>query len=96
VIDLAPELAPLLAPLLAEQRRQAALLERIAAALPSTWISLREAAERLGCDPRTVTSMAARGEIVTRRAGRRVLVDASSLRPADPAAVAALAREARR
>jgi hypothetical protein len=71
------------------------IIESMASRLPSQWLSLREASERMGVDPRTCVAMSERGEIVTRRAGRRVLVDAASLRPADPSTVARLAREAR-
>jgi hypothetical protein len=78
-----------------ELRAQRATIEAMASRLPSQWLSLRDAAERMGVDPRTVVSMGERGDIVTRRAGRRVLVDASSLRPVDRTTVQALADAAR-
>ena len=53
------------------------------------------AAKALGIDSRTILAMAARGEIITRRAGRRVLVDAASLRPPSREQIAELARAAR-
>lgn len=81
---------------LAELREVRAELAAVREALPSRWLNLGEAAELLGVDARTVSAMAKRGELVTRRAGRRVLVAASSLRPVDAAAIAALAAEARR
>jgi excisionase family DNA binding protein len=67
----------------------------VLASLPSQWISLKDAAERMGCDPRTVTSMIERNEIIGRRAGRRVLVDASSLRPKSREEISTLAAAAR-
>ncbi len=81
---------------LAGQDALDAKLDRVLASLPSQWLSLTEAAERMGCDPRTVTAAIVRGEVVGRRVGRRWLVDAASLRPADASAVAAMAAEARR
>lgn len=84
------------AALAAEIRALRATVESMASRLPSQWISLAEAADHMGVDPRTVTSMIERGEIIGRHAGRRWLVDASSLRPVDPVVVAAMAREARR
>ena len=72
-----------------------AKLSRVLAALPPRFISLKEAAGALSVDVQTVRAMCDRGELVWRRCGRRIVVDASSLRPADPADVARLAREAR-
>lgn len=83
------------AQVLAELREVRAELAQVRAALPTTWLSLRDAAQRMGVDPRTVRAMGERGEIVTRRAGRRVLVDSASLRPADKGEIAAMARKAR-
>jgi len=95
VIDFAAEISTALAPVLVELRAARAELAEIRAVLPPRFVSLKEASERMGVDPRTCVAMSERGEIVTRRAGRRVLVDAASLRPADPSTVARLAREAR-
>jgi hypothetical protein len=95
VIDFAAEISTALAPVLVELRAARAELAEIRAVLPPRFVSLKEASERMGVDPRTCVAMSERGEIVTRRAGRRVLVDVASLRPIDRATVAALAREAR-
>ena len=95
MIDFAAEISTALAPVLVELRAARAELAEIRAVLPPRFVSLKEASERMGVDPRTCVAMSERGEIVTRRAGRRVLVDAASLRPADPSTVARLAREAR-
>jgi excisionase family DNA binding protein len=78
--------------------RLTALVESLASSMPEPkpWLSLKAAAERMGVDPRTVQAMAERGELITRRAGRRVLVDVSSLRPRDSAEISQLARSARR
>jgi hypothetical protein len=81
---------------LTELRAVRSELAQVRAALPSTWLSLHDAAERLGVDPRTCVAMGERGDIVIRRAGRRVLVDAGSLRPIDRATVAAMAGGSRR
>ena len=78
-----------------EVRGLRGLVESLAARLPSSWLSLREAAKLMGCDPRTVVSMIQRGDIVGRRAGRRWLCDSASLRPAAPSEIATMAREAR-
>jgi hypothetical protein len=83
------------AQVLAELREMRAELAQVRAALPTTWISLRDAAQRMGVDPRTVAAMGERGEIVTRRAGRRWLVDAASLKTRDPAEISEMARKAR-
>lgn len=83
------------AQVLAELAAVRAELAAMAARLPSTWVSLTEAAERMGVDPRTIAAMAKRGELVTRKAGRRIVVDASSMRPRDAGEIAELARKAR-
>lgn len=83
------------AAVLAEVRSLRAVVESLAARLPSSWLSLRDAAGVLGVDPRTVVAMIGRGDIIGRHAGRRWLVDGSSLRPADPAQIATMARSAR-
>jgi excisionase family DNA binding protein len=70
-------------------------LAEVRATLPPRMLSVAEAAERMGVSTQTIAAMGRRGDIVTRRAGRRVLVDAASLRPTDPATVARAAREAR-
>lgn len=85
----------MIAAVLAKLEAVDAKLDRILAALPPRFVPLKEAAELLACDPRTIVAMGERGEVVTRRCGRRIVVDAASLRPADPATVARLGREAR-
>ncbi len=80
---------------LARQDALEAKLDRVLAALPTSWLSLTAAAERMGVDPRTITAAISRGEVVGRRVGRRWVVDANSIRPASAAAVAAMARGAR-
>lgn len=80
------------APLIAEIRELRTIVESLQ---PPQFVSVDEAARRLGCSTQTVAAMVKRGELAHRRAGRRLLIDASALRPADPATVARLAREAR-
>jgi excisionase family DNA binding protein len=70
-------------------------LAPVLAALPSQFVSLAEAAKALGVDARTVTAMCSRGELTFRMAGRRRLVDASSMRPPTREQVAAEARAVR-
>lgn len=79
-------------PLVQRIDRLTALVEELR---PAQWLSVDETARRLSCSAQTVTAMAKRGELVHRRAGRRLLVSAESIRPTDPATVARLAREAR-
>ena len=78
-----------------QQRNVEEALQPILDGLHDHTVTPAQASERMGVDPRTCVAMSERGEIVTRRAGRRVLVDVASLRPIDRATVAALAREAR-
>jgi len=70
-------------------------LAALRAVSPIQWISQARAAELLGCSIQTVAAMAKRKDILTRRAGRRVLVDSASLRPASAEQIAELARQAR-
>lgn len=88
-------LARALAPVLDELRAVRAELTEVRACLPPRFVSLKETASAIGVDPRTLMAMAERGEIVVRRAGRRVLVDAASLRPPSREQIAELARSAR-
>jgi excisionase family DNA binding protein len=83
------------AAVLAEVRGLRGELAALAARLPSSWLSLKEAARVLGIDPRTCVAMIQRGQIIGRQAGRKWLVDGASLQPADPAEIATLARAAR-
>jgi excisionase family DNA binding protein len=43
------------------------------------WLTLEQAAERLGCTPAAVRMRASRGRLQTRRHGRRVYVSAASV-----------------
>lgn len=83
------------APLVARIETLTTEVAALRAASPSQWVSQQRAAELLGVSVQTIAAMAGRGELVTRHAGRRVLVDAGSLRPRDPGEVARLARAAR-
>jgi hypothetical protein len=96
MIDIAAEISTALAPVLVELRAARAELAEIRAVLPPRMISLAEARERMGgIDGRTILAMIQRSEIIGRRAGRRWLVDGSSLKPTSPATVATMARAAR-
>lgn len=79
-------------PLVQRIDRLTALVEELR---PAQWLSVDETAKCLACSTQTVTAMVKCGELAHRRAGRRLLIDAASLRPADPATVSQLAREAR-
>ena len=85
-----------LAPVLAELRALRDEVAEVRASLPPRFVSLKEAAEALGVCAWTARRMCAAGELASRRAGRRVLVDAASLRPPSREQVAELARAARR
>ena len=95
MIDIAGEVATAIVPVLDELRAVRAELAEVRASLPPRMISLADAAEHLACDVQTVRAMCDRHELVWRRCGRRIVIDAASLRPADRATVAALARSAR-
>ena len=88
---LAAVVAEAMVPVVAELRELRATVETLR---PPEFISVDEAAKRLDVSPQTITAMCKRGELVHRRAGRRLLISAS-LTPTDPARVAELAREAR-
>ena len=66
------------APLAREVRQ---LRERFDKSLPPAFGTREDAARVLGCSMSTVDALIRRGEITTKRAGRRVLVDLTSLRP---------------
>lgn len=83
------------APVLAELRAARAELAEVRASLPPRMISLADAARALAVDVQTARAMCDRHQLTWRRCGRRIVVDAASLRPVDPATVATLAREAR-
>ena len=83
------------APLAEELRAVRTELAALRAASPSQWVSQARAAELLAVSTQTITAMARRGDLVSRRAGRRILIDAASLRPATPERIAELADKAR-
>src|SRR5690242_13395098 len=76
---LAPDLLDALDDLVAE--RVAAELARLDAQRDPgpRWLTLEQAAERLGCSPAAVRMRANRGRLATRRHGRRVYVSAASV-----------------
>lgn len=76
---LAPELLDALDALVAE--RVAAELARLDAGRDNgpRWLTLEQAAKRLGCTAAAVRMRAARGRLQTRRHGRRVYVSAASV-----------------
>jgi hypothetical protein len=82
--------------LLDELRAVRTELATVLAALPPQFGDRKRAAEILGVDQQTVDAEIKRGNIRARKIGRRVVVDLASLRPHDPAEIAALARESRR
>ena len=75
--------------------KQNELLGRLAAAAPPRFVSVDEAAQMLGICKWSVRKQAAAGVLVSRRAGRRLLISADSIRPTDPSEIARLSREAR-
>jgi excisionase family DNA binding protein len=87
--------ADAVAPLDAKIARLTTAVEALKAVSPPQFLSIAEAAQRLGCCQLTVRRQVAAGAIRSRRCGRRILVDASAVRPADPAQIAELARSAR-
>lgn len=89
---LAAVVSEAMAPVVTELRELRAAVDALR---PPQFISVDEAAKRLDVSTQTITAMCKRGELAHRRAGRRVLIDAASLRPTDPATVARLVREAR-
>lgn len=76
---LAPNLLDALDQLVTE--RVEAELARLAAATDNgpRWLTLDQAAARLGCSPAAVRMRASRGRLVTRHRGRRVYVAAESV-----------------
>jgi hypothetical protein len=84
------------AAILAELRAVRAELADVRASLPPRMISLADAAEALSVDAQTARAMCDRGELTWRRCGRRIVVDAASLRPIDRAVISRLASESRR
>ena len=75
--------------------RLTATVERLAQSTPAQFLSVAEAAKRTGLCEWTIRRMAKAQELVSRRAGRRLLIDAASLKATDSATVARLGREAR-
>jgi excisionase family DNA binding protein len=64
--------------------------------LPSSLVSVPEAAARLGVSVATVRRLVKRGDVVATSVGRSVRVDVASIRGVDRVEVARLAREARK
>jgi hypothetical protein len=76
---LAPDLLDALDALVAE--RVAAELARLDVHRDSgpRWLTVEQAAQRLGCSPAAVRMRASRGRLTTRHQGRRVYVAAASV-----------------
>ena len=92
---IAKAMAAALAPVLEELQALRAEVAEVRACLPPRFVDLKTAAGALGCDPQTVRSMCDRRELVWRKAGRRILIDAASLRSPSREQIAELARAAR-
>jgi excisionase family DNA binding protein len=75
-IALAPELVEALEEFVAE--RVASELTRVESCRPQ-WLTLEQAADRLGCSRDAVRMRANRGRLETRNHGRRVYVSAASV-----------------
>jgi excisionase family DNA binding protein len=83
---LSPDLLDALEALVAE--RVAYELARLDTARSSArWLTLDQAAERLGCTAAAVRMRAARGRLTTRRHGRRLYVSAASVDELAPGAL---------
>ena len=95
MIDLVAEVATALVPVLEELRDLRAAVDALRASSPPRLVSVPEAATMLGVSVSTMWRRVSDGTVPVQRIGRSVRVDAASLRPADPAAVAQMAREAR-
>jgi excisionase family DNA binding protein len=95
VIDIAAEVSTALAPVLAELASLRQQVTALVQSSPPQFFSVAEAAKRAGLCEWTIRRMAKAGELVSRRAGRRLLIDSSSLKATDPGTVSRLSREAR-
>ena len=93
---LAEVVGAIVAPLVGEIRELRAAVDALRAASPPTLVTVGEACRLTGLSPATVRRRVADHTLPSRRIGRSVRVDLAALRPADPAAVAALAMKARR
>jgi excisionase family DNA binding protein len=82
-------------PVLAELRRVTAELEALRRALPPQLVSMPEAAKRLGVSLATVRRRVRDLSLPSRRIGRTVRVDLSTLHPMAESEVARLAARAR-
>jgi hypothetical protein len=93
---LAEVMGAAMAPVVAELRELRATVDALRAASPPKLVTVGEMV-RLGFgSPATVRRRIVDGTYPAIRHGRSVRIDLASLRPADPAVVAALAMEARR
>ena len=82
-------------PLAEELRELRGQIAALQAASPSRYVNLVQAAELLGISTQTARAMCERGDLRYRRAGRRILVEAGSLRVRSPGEIVVLARAAR-
>ena len=64
---------------LSELRERVEELERREVTPPRKWLTLAEAADRLGCTPDAMRMRARRGRLEYRRQGRRIYVRAESV-----------------
>jgi excisionase family DNA binding protein len=76
--SLAPELVEAVEQLVAERVAEA-LAEARPADDGARWLTLEQAAARLGCSPDAVRMRANRGRLESRRQGRRLYVSAASV-----------------
>jgi excisionase family DNA binding protein len=76
---LAPDVLDALDALIAEQVAAELALHAAAQGTGPRWLTLEQAAKRLGCSPAAVRMRANRGRLATRRHGRRVYVSAASV-----------------
>lgn len=93
--DLAAVVSAAVAPMVAELRALRIEVAALRAVSVPQYLSVEQAAERLGVSSQTVLCMAHRGDLVSRRAGRRILIDPASLRAPTRDDVAAGAIKAR-
>lgn len=83
------------APLAEEVRALRAEVAELLRSQPPRLVSVEEAAAALGVSACTIRRWEHDQQIASVRRGGRVLIDLSTVRPTDPAQIAALARQAR-